>query len=98
MQITIDRNGQHFGPYTPEEATAHIASGGLLATDWAWAEGMGGEWKPLSELLATLQAPSPEATQASAVLQPPAVPQPPATPVPEDDPYATIVTPKKPSQ
>ena len=86
MQITIDRNGQHFGPYTPEEATAHIASGGLLATDWAWAEGMGGEWKPLSELLATLQAP------------PPAEPQAPAVPGPEDDPYATIVTKKTPPQ
>ena len=92
MQITIDRNGQHFGPYTPEEATAHIASGGLLATDWAWAEGVGGEWKPLSELLATLQVPPP------AEPQPPAVPQPPAAPGPEDDPYATIVTPKNPSQ
>ena len=86
MQITIDRNGQHFGPYTPEEAKAHIASGGLLGTDWAWAEGLGGEWKPLSELLATHQAP------------PPVEPQAPAVPEPEDDPYATIVTPKNPSQ
>ena len=58
MQITIDRNGQHFGPYTPEKATAHIASVGLLTTDWAWAEEMGGEWKSLSELLETLQAPT----------------------------------------
>ena len=91
MQITINRNGQHFGPYTAEEAAAHVASGGLLPTDWAWAEGMGSDWKPLSELLMTPQSPPP-------VPQPPPAPQQPANPKPEDDPYATIVSPTKPPQ
>ena len=85
MQITINRNGQHFGPYSAEEAAAHIASGGLLPTDWAWTEGMGSNWKPLSELLATLQAPPP-------------LPQPPTTPGPEGDPYATITSHPPPPQ
>ena len=82
MQITVNRAGQHFGPYSAEEAAAHISSGGLLPTDWAWTDGMT-DWKPLSELLATPQTP------------PPAPPMPPE---PEVDPYATITTPKPPPQ
>jgi len=87
MQITVNRAGQHFGPYSAEEAKAHITSGGLAATDWAWTDGMT-DWKPLSEILATLQPPPQPPPPAA----PPAVA--PATPDPEDDPYATITTPK----
>lgn len=91
MQITVNREGQHFGPYSAEEAAAHIASGGLLPTDWACTPGMA-DWKPLSEVLATLQAPPPVVPPPV----PPPVPPQPAVPEPEVDPYATITTPKPP--
>ncbi len=39
MNITINRNGQHFGPYTLEQAQAYVASGQLLLTDMAFVEG-----------------------------------------------------------
>ena len=88
MQITVNREGQVFGPYSAEEAAAHIATGGLLPTDWAGTPGMT-DWKPLSEVLATLQIPPPV---------PPPIPPQPAAPEPEVDPYATITTPKPPKQ
>ena len=89
MQITVNREGQHFGPYSAEEAASHIASGGLLPTDWACVPGMP-DWKPLNEVLATLQTPPPQV--------PPPIPPQPSAPEPEVDPYATITTPKPPKQ
>ena len=96
MPITINRDGQHFGPYSAEEAAAHIASGGLVATDWAWTDGMT-DWKPLSEVLTTLQAP-PVPPVPEPENDPYATMVPPAVPEPEDDPYATITTPKPPQK
>ena len=51
MMIHISRDGQQFGPYTLEDAQAHLASGSLLPHDWALEEG-GTEWRPLSEVVA----------------------------------------------
>ena len=51
MNIHISRDGQQFGPYTLEDAQAHLASGSLLPHDWALEEG-GTEWRPLSEVVA----------------------------------------------
>ena len=47
--ITISRDGQQFGPYTLEDAQAHLASGALLPTDLAWYEGAPG-WIPLPDV------------------------------------------------
>ena len=49
MMITISRDGQQFGPYTLEDARAHLASGALLATDLAWYEGAP-DWMPLDQV------------------------------------------------
>lgn len=88
MQITVNRGGQHFGPYSLEEAAAHIASGGLVPADWAWATGMT-EWRPLEEIMAAHQVAPP-----AAQMGPPPVPRqieedPFATDL--EDPYATII-------
>jgi hypothetical protein len=49
MSYTITRNGQTFGPYTPAEVQQYLASGRILPTDLAQAEGMA-EWLPVGEL------------------------------------------------
>tara|TARA_Y100001934_G_scaffold270834_1_gene356363 strand:+ start:128 stop:1909 length:1782 start_codon:yes stop_codon:yes gene_type:complete len=51
MNIHISRDGQQFGPYTLEDAQAHLASGSLLPHDLAWVDGAT-EWRPLSEVVA----------------------------------------------
>jgi len=52
MQITINRGGEHHGPYTVEQVKQMLASGQLTATDLAFTEGMS-KWKSLGELLAS---------------------------------------------
>ena len=72
MQVTINRDGQQYGPYPIEDAAAHLATGGLLPTDWAWAEGMT-EWAPLDQVVAAMQAPAPVAAPAQPVATQPEV-------------------------
>ena len=60
MQVTINRDGQQYGPYPIEDAAAHLATGGLLATDLAFVEGMT-DWAPLGEVVTAAQAPAPVA-------------------------------------
>ena len=60
MQISIDRGGQQFGPYSLEQVQEHLASGALLPTDNAWHEGLPG-WVPLSELPGVSAAGAPKA-------------------------------------
>ncbi|MDD2708272.1 MAG: DUF4339 domain-containing protein [Verrucomicrobiae bacterium] len=50
MQILINRNGQQFGPYTPEECAVYLSDGTLLPDDLAWHEGLS-EWFPLIKLV-----------------------------------------------
>jgi len=52
MQITINRNGENHGPYSPEQVRQMLEAGQLTATDLAVAEGMS-EWKPVGEVLGT---------------------------------------------
>ena len=52
MQITINRGGEHLGPYTAEQVKQMLASGQLTATDLAFTEGMS-EWKSLGELMSS---------------------------------------------
>ena len=72
MQVTINRDGQQYGPYPIEDAAAHLATGGLLPTDWAWAEGMT-DWAPLGEVVAAMQAPEPVAAPVQPVATHPEV-------------------------
>ena len=50
MEIHVTRDGQQFGPLTPEMAQQYLDAGQLLPTDMAWHEGLPG-WTPLGELL-----------------------------------------------
>jgi hypothetical protein len=69
MQVTINRDGQQYGPYPIEDAAAHLATGGLLPTDWAWAEGMT-DWAPLGQVVAAMQAPALAPAPVAAPVQP----------------------------
>jgi hypothetical protein len=80
MQITINRDGQQYGPYPIEDAAAHLATGGLLATDWAFMEGMT-DWAPLGEVIAAAQAPTPVAAPVPPAAAQPAAAQPAAQPM-----------------
>ncbi len=55
MTYRIARNGQIFGPYSLIEVERYIASGNILPTDLAQAEGMQ-EWLPVEQLFPTAPA------------------------------------------
>lgn len=46
---TISRDGEQFGPYSPEDLRAYIISGHIQQTDLAWKEGMA-SWLPVSQI------------------------------------------------
>ncbi len=58
MLIHVSRDGQQFGPYTPEDVQAYLADGSLLTTDLGWVEGTA-EWVPLPQLVRGGAAPPP---------------------------------------
>ncbi len=88
MQVTINRDGQQYGPYPIEDAVAHLATGGLLATDWAFMEGMT-DWAPLGEVVAAAQAPTPVAAPVPPAAAQPAAAQPAAAQPMAAQPMAT---------
>ena len=47
--IHISRDGDQFGPYSPEQVQEYLASGQLLPTDLAWYEGAA-DWVPVTEI------------------------------------------------
>ncbi len=49
MMIHISRDGDQFGPYSPEQVQEYLASGQLLPTDLAWYEGAA-DWVPVTEI------------------------------------------------
>lgn len=57
MNILIARDGQQFGPYTPDQVRAYVASGQLAVTDLAWFEGAA-DWMPLHSVPGLSLAPS----------------------------------------
>jgi hypothetical protein len=57
MKIHVKRDGQDFGPYSPEEAQSHFTNGTILPTDLVWHEELP-NWISASELLASLNEPS----------------------------------------
>lgn len=50
MLYTVSRNGQTYGPYTLEDLQRYVASGNVLLTDMARAEGAA-EWVSVSQIL-----------------------------------------------
>ena len=52
MQITINRNGENYGPYSLEQVREMLDSGQAQPTDMGHVEGES-EWVPLSELSKT---------------------------------------------
>ena len=58
MLIHVSRDGQQFGPYTPEDVQAYQADGSLLNTALGWVEGTA-DWVPLSQLVNGNAAPPP---------------------------------------
>jgi len=50
MMIHISRDGEQFGPYSPEQVHENLAAGQLLPTDMAWYEGAG-DWVPVTEVV-----------------------------------------------
>jgi len=47
MMIHISRDGEQFGPYSPEQVQEYLAGGQLLPTDLAWYEGAA-DWVPVT--------------------------------------------------
>ena len=47
MMIHISRDGERFGPYSPEQVQEYLAAGQLLPTDLAWYEGAA-DWVPVT--------------------------------------------------
>lgn len=60
MLIHVSRDGQQFGPYTPEDAQAYLNNGSLLPTDLGWVEGAA-NWVPLPDLVAQAMSAPPTA-------------------------------------
>ena len=56
MKYRIARNGQVFGPYTEAEVLQYLASGNILLTDLAQAEGTA-NWVPVQELFPLADTP-----------------------------------------
>ena len=60
MHYQISRNGQQYGPYTLEDIQRYVTSGNILPTDMAKSDEMA-DWVPVSQLIASGQAPPPPA-------------------------------------
>ena len=71
MLIHVSRDGQQFGPYTPEDVQAYLADGSLLSTDLGWVEGTAA-WVPLPQLVSGGAAPPPLGGRDAAGSAPPA--------------------------
>jgi hypothetical protein len=57
MEIHIARDGEQFGPFSPEEVRRQLVAGTLLPTDFAWAQGVA-DWTPLSAVPGLMPAPA----------------------------------------
>ena len=50
MKIHISRDGQQFGPYSPDQVREYLSTGEILPTDLAWHEGAA-DWLPVKDVL-----------------------------------------------
>lgn len=48
MQIHISRDGQSYGPYTPEQINQMLQNGEVVSSDSVWVQST--EWEKLSDL------------------------------------------------
>jgi GYF domain 2 len=69
MTYRIARNGQLFGPYTEEEVRRYIASGHIVFTDLAQAEGSA-EWYPIAQLFPPVAVAGAPSSSVSPTLYP----------------------------
>jgi hypothetical protein len=53
MNITIDRNGTKYGPYTLEEIKEYLSNGNVNETDWAWHDDCT-DWVPISSIVESI--------------------------------------------
>lgn len=60
MHYQVSRNGQNYGPYTLEDLQRYVTSGNVLPTDLAKSAEMP-DWVPVSQLLGTQTAATPQA-------------------------------------
>jgi hypothetical protein len=49
MTLFVTKNGKQLGPYSLEQVQNLVADGTLVASDWAWYEGLT-EWVPISQI------------------------------------------------
>ena len=70
MLVHIQRDGQQFGPYTLEDLNAHLASGALLSTDYAWYEGAA-NWMAMSDVPGVIMPGATLATTVTATVEAP---------------------------
>ena len=70
MLVHIQRDGQQFGPYTLEDLNAHLASGALLPTDYAWYEGAA-NWMAMSDVPGVIMPGGAPATVATGAVERP---------------------------
>jgi uncharacterized RDD family membrane protein YckC len=73
MNILIHRNGQQFGPYSPDDLRSQVSAGVFSLDDLAWAEGMP-EWRTIREVLPGNPVSAPNVPVAVAVVRPAAQP------------------------
>lgn len=73
MQITINRDGQNYGPYPLEQVQQMLQAGQAQLTDLAHYEGAA-DWVPLSQVPGLAQAPA--STPPMAAHEPPTAPAP----------------------
>lgn len=65
MKYLIHRGGQQYGPYSVDELRQFVASGNILSSDMAWAQGMPA-WVPVSQIIGAVAAPAPAPAPAPA--------------------------------
>ena len=61
MQIWVQKDGQNFGPFSPEALTQHVTDGAFSANDIGWFEG-NSDWIPLNQIPSlSFTVPTPQA-------------------------------------
>ena len=57
MNITIQREGQNYGPYTLDQINEYLGNGTVSESDWVWYEGCT-DWLPVRDALSLLSPPA----------------------------------------
>jgi uncharacterized protein DUF4339 len=75
VRIYISRDGQIYGPYTPEELREHLATGHASLDDLSRHEGLT-EWVPLSAIIGTAMGTAAPKANSDSLVQLPSEPEP----------------------